>query len=459
MIARLLTTVSLMGAVAMMPAERAEADAGDVAIGVGLGVLGTLAVQDAQRKNSANRQRTTTRAAAPVRRSTIPKTEQGFQTQTALNYFGYNAGSVDGQIGRGTRAAIERYQVAMGYPVNGRSFPDYQYENLMAAYYWAENGGQQQTGLFGQQLLMAYKGQTTGAPLQVAAPAGQTGAPALQQQETVPSLQAGSTATQGGLPSLQPVQPSAPDTIVVAAPADAPTTLPNFLGTGEAVSLAGHCNTISLQTNTNGGFTKVSAVTDPDFALSEQFCLARTYAVEKGQELASSVTGVSASQIEANCGAFGSLLSAQIGSLSTKGVDGVIADVATFVVQSGQEPTSLQGTAKICLGVGYRTDDNDVAIGSGLVLAALGEKAYGELMGHHLHLGFGPAKNPSQAKPWYEMGIAASEAGAPVFAPGQPERVDVIRVAVAGGASESAPLVVPVADTGGAGLPLFEVAD
>lgn len=443
MIARLLTSVSLIGAVALMPLSEAEADTGDFVAGAIVGIAGAAIVNDINKNNQRTRT-TTVRRAAP---SGIPRTERGAQTQTALNYFGYNAGAVDGQIGRGTRAAIERYQIAMGYPVNGRSFPDYQFENLMAAYYWAEGGGQRQTGLYGQQLLLSYKNQQQ-QPVVVAAPQPQP--VVVPQPQTVPVV-------------VQPqvVQPQpAPETIIVAAPAETPSALPNFLGTGEAVSLAGHCNTISLQTNTNGGFTKANAVSDPDFALSEQFCLARTYAVETGQELAGSVTGVSASQIEANCGAFGSLLSAQIGSLSTKGRDAVIADVANFVVQSGQQPASLAGTAKICLGVGYRTDDMAVALGSALILTSVGEGAYGELMGHHLSQGFGVAKSAELAKPWYVMGMDAVDAGAAVFSPGQPERVEVIRAAMNGGSAPTTlPIIVPAADDTGAApaLPTFTV--
>lgn len=469
MIARLMTTVAIMGAVGLAPMDRAEAN--DFIAGAAVGVLGTLAVQEANR----NRQRQTTVRRAPVAR--IPITERGKQTQTALNYFGYDAGAVDGQIGRGTRAAIERYQVSMGYPVNGREFTDNQFETLMAAYYWADNGGQQQTGLYGQQLLMAYKNQVAGAPVMAG-----TGAPAAGGQQTLPAggeagsifaaapgqpAQSGSQTTlaAGGAAAAPPLlggggapqlQPQAAPQIPAAAPA--PTGgLPNFLATGEAKSLASHCNTVSLLTGSNGGFTKASAVTDPDFALSEQFCLARTYAIETGQDLAAAVQGVSATQIEAQCGAFGTALEGQVGSLGTKGRDAVLLDVASFVTGSGVQPADLAGTARICLGVGYRTDDMGVALGSALVLAAVGERAYGELMGHHLSQGFGVAKSAAQAKPWYDMGIEAAEAKA-VFAPGQPERVEVIRAAVNGGSAAASPEVVPATSTGLA-LPTFTVAE
>jgi peptidoglycan hydrolase-like protein with peptidoglycan-binding domain len=67
----------------------------------------------------------------------LQSTQQGTDTQNALNYFGFNAGRVDGQIGAGTRAAIERFQRAAGYPVNGRNFPADQFGFLTGAYSWA----------------------------------------------------------------------------------------------------------------------------------------------------------------------------------------------------------------------------------------------------------------------------------------------------------------------------------
>ena len=68
--------------------------------------------------------------------------------------------------------------------------------------------------------------------------------------------------------------------------------LPSFFGNGgPSVSLASQCNQVSLLTNTNGGFTTEVSMVDPVFALNEQFCLARTYAIAKGEDLASKVQG------------------------------------------------------------------------------------------------------------------------------------------------------------------------
>ncbi len=92
----------------------------------------------------------------------------------------------------------------------------------------------------------------------------------------------------------------------------------------------------------------------------------------------------------------------------------------------------------------------DVAVASGLILAALGEGAYGEILGHHLSQGFGAARRPDLAFDWYDMALkAADQTGAVPFAPGQPERMQLVRKAaytIAGRADQAAlPEAVPAA--------------
>ena len=118
-------------------------------------------------------------------------------------------------------------------------------------------------------------------------------------------------------------------------------------------------------------------------------------------------------------------------------------------------PPQLAATSKICLSVGYRTDDMDVAIGSGLILVALGEQVYAELMGHHLSQGFGATSRQDLADQWYTMGIQAIEAGQPaVFAPGQPERTALIKAAVMGPDNAMNAPVQPAA-----ALPTFKIGE
>jgi peptidoglycan hydrolase-like protein with peptidoglycan-binding domain len=187
MIFKALTAATLAVALATFPAEEANADVEEL-IG-GLIVGGLIGAAIANGNNAADEPAAAPHPAAqpqaPVH-AAIPATQLGRDTQTALNYFGFNAGAVDGQVGPTTRGAIERYQASMGYPVNGRAYMEYQNNELMQAYYWGVNGGSAQTGLYGQPLLMAYRSaqvaplpapQVVLAPTQptiVAAPPAQT---------------------------------------------------------------------------------------------------------------------------------------------------------------------------------------------------------------------------------------------------------------------------------------------
>jgi hypothetical protein len=179
----------------------------------------------------------------------------------------------------------------------------------------------------------------------------------------------------------------------------------------------------------------------------EQFCLARTYAMATGEELAAKVAGFTPQQIAEQCTAFGPVLAPHVSALSLKTRDEVMAGVQGFILGSGMSPAQLSGTAKVCLGVGYTTDAMDVAIGSALLLTGMGEAGYAELLGHHLSQGFGATERPDLALDWYQMGLEAVGQGGAIFAPGLVERPDLIRKAaytMAGRAGELAP-VVPAA--------------
>ena len=189
-----------------------------------------------------------------------------------------------------------------------------------------------------------------------------------------------------------------------------------------------------------------ASITDPAQALGEQFCIARTYAMSNSDDLMAKVSGFTPAQITEQCKAFGALLQDQIAALSVKPRDQVLESTAGVIVASGQSPADLAGNARICLGTGYNTDGMDVAIGSALVLTALGDRAYAELLGHHLAQGFGTVTRPDLAADWYQTGLDAAASGQAVFAPGLPERTEVIRKAVftMGGKTEAKPGVLPV---------------
>ncbi len=419
-------------AIAAAPATRAAADSGLVGGLVG-GLVSGIIVNEA----SKNRQPTVVRRSYVRVGPSSYQREQNREVQVALNYFGFPAGSPDGIVGSGTRSAISQYQTHMGYGPTGQ-LSDYERSFLVTSYQRALAGGaltQQQIAANGQGprgLLLAYRDEAAGvpqaAPQQVYAPA-----PEPEVAPAVPQVMA-----------LTPEpEPSAP-----AVPSFAGPALPSFLGGDQSVqaSLASHCNKVSLLTNTNGGYMTVASMTDPSVALGEQFCLARTYAIAQGEDMAAKVQGFTPQEIAAQCATFGPALKDQVAELSLKPEAEVTQSVSSFILTTGMAPAQLEATAKICLSVGYRTDNMDVAIGSALLLTTLGDKVYAELLGHHLAQGFGVSKRPDLALAWYDTALDALDNGTPaVFVPGQPGRADVIRKAAyrVGGRSEKADAGLP----------------
>jgi len=355
-------------------------------------------------------------------------------------------------MGSNTRNAVSQYQAYLGYPVTGH-LSEFERNLLTTSYNRAQAGGyavQQQvaSNIDGTRgLLKTYRAEMAGS---VTVPQGGTTIVVAPQPAPAPQATFAATAPAEQAPSG-----------VTALAAAATGGLPTFMGAGTQASLASHCNTVSLITNTNGGFVTLAGMSDPNIALNEQFCLARTYAIAKSEEMVSNIQGFTPDQIAAQCEGFGPAMKDKVAALSVKSRDVVASEVASFALSTGMAPAQLQGTAKICLGVGYRTDNMDVAIGSALLLYSLGESVYGELMGHHLSQGFGPAKRADMAQSWYEAGLAAADSGAAaVFVPGQPERTELIRQAafqVNGGAARATqPLVQPASSSG---LPTFSVSE
>jgi len=417
MAAKQLIAVALMASVAAVPGTRAAADFADGLVGgiVGGAVSGIIVNESAKARE---RKRTTRRVyTAPA--NSIDR-QQVRENQTALNYFGFPAGTPDGIRGRNTRNAISQFQSHMGYPVTGQ-LASYERQFLISSFYRAQSGGAATSQLIAQRgqgtrgLLHAYRDQAMGvspgqSPVMAAVPQQARAEPApAPTPEPAPEPRQASGAGAGALP--------------------------NLMGSGgDGPSLASHCNQVSLVTSSNGGFVTAASMQNARIALNEQFCLARTYAIAEGETMSAALKGITPEQLEEQCRAFGPAMRDHVAALSLEERDAVLEGVRSFVMQSGQSPAQLAGTAKICLSVGYRIDNMTVALGSGLLLTALGQEAYGELMGHHLNEGFGTTRRPDLAKGWYEAAVEAVEAGSePVFAPGNSDRNALLRKAVFGG--------------------------
>ncbi|WP_435259588.1 peptidoglycan-binding domain-containing protein [Thioclava sp. FR2] len=426
-----IATAGIAASMIVVPAARVRADAGDAIAGALIGgIIGHAIAKDQQKKKRATPSKSSKSKSSSISAATR---EQNREVQTALNFFGFPVGTPDGAIGPKSRSAISTYQATLGYPATGQ-LTEYERTVLVTAYHRGVAGGpvvaqsvaSHPMGIKGLLLMQRDEmaGVTAQAPMTVV-PVAPAAAAAVVAEPALPSL-----------------MPAAPET-TVAAPA-----LPSFMGAGVTqVSLASQCNKISLLTNSNGGYVTSATMTDAAFALGEQFCLARTYAVASSEEMVAKVVGFTPQQIAQQCAGFGPAMAEHVSALSLKTKDEVLLGVQGFALKSGMSPVQLAGTAKICLGVGYTTDAMDVAVGSALILVGLGESAYGELLGHHLSQGFGASIRPDLALDWYEMGIDAMSRGGGVFAPGLNDRPQLIRAAaytVAGRAGEL-PSVVPAA--------------
>jgi peptidoglycan hydrolase-like protein with peptidoglycan-binding domain len=440
---------------AIPAAEPAQADAGDFVAGAIIGGVVGAAIN-----HNAKKKRVVRRSTARTYRPGISSAQraENREVQTALNYFGFPSGAPDGVFGKRTRAAVSTYQAHLGYPASGQ-LTQYEKTFLLQSYHRAIAGGAATSQAIAANplgprgLLNQYRDQAAGvvtatAPVAVAPVAPATTTVVAVQPQVVPLPQGTTTTVSAGAAAGTAAG------ALAAAPA-----LPNFLGETETVSLASHCNQVSLITSTNGGFTTEATLVDASFALNEQFCLARTYAIAEGEKLVASVRGFTPQQIEQQCAGFGPALAPHVAALSLKPADQVSAEVGKFVLSSGMAPAQLAATAKICLSSGYRTDDMDVAIGSALLLTTLGEPVYGELMGHHLAQGFGVTKRADLSTSWYEMSLNAIDQGAvPVFNPGDTQRNALLRKAVfaVGSNSQSqlgtTPQVQPVS-----ALPSFQI--
>lgn len=388
MVTKQFTAALLASSLVLIPAGRVSADTGDAIAGAIIGGAIVGAISNAEKKKKR----------VYVSPGTAATRAQNREIQTSLNYFGFPAGVVDGVMGRNSRNAISQYQAFMGYPATGQ-LTQYERDFLVNSYHRAIAGGAATTQLI------------------ASSPMGARGLLKNYQQEAA------------GVTPTTPVvtEPQAAPSATTTAPEAPGGTMPSFIGQTESASLASYCNQVSLVTSSNGGFTTEASMTDANFALGEQFCLARTYAIASSEEIILKVQGFTPQQITEQCQGLVPALREHVAALSVKPMDDVLSGVGDFVLASGMAPAQLSSTAKVCLGVGYRTDNMDLALGSGLLLTALGEQPYAELMGHHLSQGFGASKRVDLAVSWYEAATQAIQNGAvPVFAPGQPERNGLI---------------------------------
>lgn len=126
-------SAALAMTIAFTPVQQAAAGSGDVVGGIIGGIIGGAIA------NSANQPRRTTTTRRSSGASSAQRAENR-EVQTALNYFGFPAGTPDGVMGRRSRGAISSYQAFMGYAPSGR-LSTYEKDFLITSYNRALAGG------------------------------------------------------------------------------------------------------------------------------------------------------------------------------------------------------------------------------------------------------------------------------------------------------------------------------
>jgi peptidoglycan hydrolase-like protein with peptidoglycan-binding domain len=431
-----LSIVALAASVAAVPARDVQANEVGAAI-VG-GAIGFM-LNDAMRRNQQQRQRVVRRSPNPG--VTSAQRTANAEVQTALNYFGYNAGTVDGSIGPRSRAAISEYQATMGFTATGR-LDDYQRGFLTTSYQRALHGAgdpryQQVMAQQGPRgLLRTFRNEQLGLP-----------APGTQQAVAPPQV-------------VAPQPPVAPATQPPAGVQTPAPVIPSFPGggvTAAARSVNQHCNEVQILTTTNGGYVTAATMTNPTFAMNEQFCLARAYATSEANSIVASFDGVSFDQVQQQCDGLAQAIGPAAEGLADRGIEETRTNISAILDGSGQTAEQLTMAGRICLGVGYRTDEPKVALASALMLVSVGRDAYGEIVGHHLREGFGIAASAQAGRTWIGFALDALDRGDdPAFLPAESGvRSSVLRAALNGGGAPAT--TVPVGAPAAPTLPIFSV--
>lgn len=408
-----------------VPVQRAQADHNAAAILGGL-IVGGIIVNEVTKNNKrkrAEQQQQQRRANANAAANNAQRA-QNRQVQAALNFFGYNVGGVDGVFGRKTRAGISRYQADMGFPVDGR-MDNHERDFLLSSQQRAETS----VNVAPYNTILATQGR--GGLLR-----------------TFRNEQLGIAAV-APAPAPVPVPVPAPVPVPVATqPAAQPSTLPTFNTTPATRSVSAVCNEINILTAANGGVTPASRVTDSEFALNEQFCLARTHAIAESATIQATIPDATSAGIEAQCKGLAQAVAPQMRALENSGPDQVINATSSFMTDSGQPLDRLIAGGKVCLGVGYRIDDAEMALASAVLLASGGALGYSEIVSHQLREGLGAKRAAGQISgAWMNLALDAMTDGADTVLGQSPDRMAVLSAAMKNAGQASTASALPVFPT------------
>ncbi|WP_420012432.1 peptidoglycan-binding domain-containing protein [Tateyamaria sp.] len=416
--------------------QRAEAD-----LGKALGVLGGAAILGcATGALNCKGNRSKSRSTAP-RSSGISQAQrqQNRDVQSSLNAFGFPVGAVDGSLGKRSRAAIRDYQGYMGYARTGQLT---EAERNMLVGGWqqlnagAGNAYPRTMAAVGPRGLLNIQ-RDPNFPSQFGDPVQRNyGNGYANNQGSTGTWQNGQQFNNAGVqpqPQPQPIQPlpranPTPQPQLGALPKLAP-----LKPIGQViVSAASRCELVDQTTRIQGGVIQASNMTDSNQALSEKFCEARGFAITQGGSVASQFQ-VSETELEALCAQIKTGFEPVLASLADTPQPQAIATAKTTAAGLGlTDPATTAAYGQICMGIGYRLDNAEMALSGVMAMLAADQAPYGEMVGHHLREGFGVTASSSAAVPYYQSSMAALEQGAtPALVPSTTsERIQVIRAAL-----------------------------
>ncbi len=370
----LMTSLIVAGSISSATSAAAQNRAGALLFGALVGGAIVAGANQNQRNQAAN-------SAAAAQRA------QNRNVQTALNYFNFDAGVADGVFGRRTRSAVSDLQAYMNFPISGE-LSAYEKDFLLSSFARAEAGGATTSNI----ILTDPEGSRALLTAYLANPIGNGNN--LGAVQTANSL--GGAANDFGSDASNDFGSGDAQTANVA-PQVQTGTLPVFVTASAEPSMDSMCSGIvgNIQT---------------------QFCDLRAFAVNEGDRLAATVQGVTRAEISAQCLGFAPTMASYADGAGAKTSFELLDDLHGWAASTGAAASSLEGIAKVCLGVGYASDNSELALASLLALIGLDQQGYSELLGYHLAFGFGfdGAENKDSGAEWLDtasLAFASGEAG------------------------------------------------
>lgn len=408
---KFLVSVLLTAALVMTPTQKAKANDKAIAAIIIGGLIGAAVLNDQKRKReqeAASQNSGQGQNAPAQRRAPAISAEQRAENravQAGLNYFGYGAGVVDGIFGRNTRAATRRYEEDMGFPPDGRL-----------------SAQEREFLLESQQRAAAANFDPIYG--EILATEGRDGLLQRFRDEELGIVRPTTARATNG--ALQPSKPE-PKT---------DTGMPVFETGDAARSLNQFCNEMNILTMANGGLTTPGLVKEPDFALNEQFCLARAHAISESNKLAGSMSAEDRADVVDRCKGLADYMEPATRAIATRSPADARREITTLVQASGQTKGQLVTAGRICLGSGFRVDSARIALASAAVLVVSGLPAYSEIISHQLREGLGGVKpDRSKADLWLEFTLAGLNDGETPVLGQKPDRAAVLNEALTGQAA------------------------